>query len=70
MAWTQQDIDALKTAMKSGRKSLTTKHGDTLTQMEFRSLAEMRALLAEMEAEVNPASAEPRRTVAGFSRGL
>jgi hypothetical protein len=66
MAWTQTDIDRLKRAMASG--VLTSKHGDTL--LTFRSVAEMEKLLAQMEAEVNPSSAEPRRTVAGFSRGL
>ena len=66
MAWTQTDIDNIKSAMASGTKRL--KHGDT--EKEFASLAEMKALLAQMEAEVNPTTASPRRTVASFSNGL
>lgn len=70
MAWTQSDIDKLKAAMATGERAFTTKHGDTLIQKEFRSLAEMRELLAEMQGEVNADSVPPRRTVAGFDRGL
>ena len=64
MAWTQTQIDALKTAIASG--VLTIKHGETLTT--YRSLAEMRTALALMEAEVN--STRPSRTVAKFSQGF
>lgn len=66
MAWTQAQIDGLKTAIASG--VLTVKHGDTLTT--FRSLAEMKQVLRDMEAELAGNSSPPRRTVAGFSRGV
>ncbi|WP_217577338.1 phage head-tail joining protein [Mesorhizobium sp. GbtcB19] len=65
MAYTQTQIDALKNAIASG--VLTFKHGETLTT--YQSLSEMRKALREMEAEVG-GSVPPRRTVAGFDRGL
>ena len=64
MAWTQIQIDALKTAMSSG--VLTVKHGETLTT--FRSFKEMKALLDSMESELNGIG-RPRRTVAAFGNG-
>lgn len=48
MAWTQADIDALKTALKSG--VLTVRYKDR--QKTYRSLAEMTELLRMMENEV------------------
>lgn len=66
MAYTQSQIDSLKKAIASG--VLTVRHGDTSTT--FRSIGEMRRALADMEAEVNPTTQPPRRTVAGFSKGL
>ena len=66
MAYTQTQIDALKSAVASG--VLTVKHGDTLTT--YRSLAEMRTALSMMEAEVNPSTQSRRRTLVSFSRGL
>jgi hypothetical protein len=66
MAYTQAQIDALKRAIASG--VLIVRHGDE--QVTYRSLAEMRQALADMEGEVNPTTGPARRTVAGFSRGL
>ncbi|MBZ7921648.1 hypothetical protein LAC81_07620 [Ensifer adhaerens] len=66
MAYTQTQIDALKKAIASG--VLTVRHGDE--QVTYRSFSEMRQLLKDMEAEVNPSSQPSRRTVAGFTRGL
>jgi hypothetical protein len=66
MAYTQAQIDTMKRAIASG--VLIVRHGDE--QITYRSLAEMRRALADMEAEVNPSLQTPRRTVAGFSRGL
>jgi len=63
MAWTQSEIDALKAAIATG--VLTVRHGETLTT--YRSLSEMRALLAMMQGEVN---APTRRTVAKLTRGF
>jgi hypothetical protein len=48
MAYTQAQIDALKTSIASG--VLTVRHGEkTVT---YRSLAEMQELLSRMEADV------------------
>ncbi|NEI52705.1 hypothetical protein GR217_34365 [Rhizobium leguminosarum] len=66
MAYTQAQIDSLKKAIASG--VLIVRHGDE--QITYRSLAEMRRVLADMEGEVNPTVQTARRTVAGFSRGL
>jgi hypothetical protein len=59
MAWTQSQIDALKTAIASG--VLTVKHGETLTT--YRSLAEMKAALAMMTSDV---TTRTKSTVAAF----
>ncbi|TIN84344.1 hypothetical protein [Mesorhizobium sp.] len=64
--YTQGQLDAIKKAYASG--VLTVKHGDTLST--FRSLDEMERIINRMEAEVNGVGEPPRRTVAGFSRGL
>jgi hypothetical protein len=66
MAYTQTQITNLKAAIASG--VLTVRHGETFLQ--YQSLAEMRALLREMEASALGNSEAPRRTVAGFSSGL
>ncbi|UNJ22043.1 head-to-tail joining protein [Microcystis phage vB_MweS-yong2] len=59
MAWTQADIDALKAAMATGAKSAEFRSGDTSRRQEFRSLAEMQQLLAQMQAEVAGAARAP-----------
>ena len=67
MAWTQTDIDKLKSAMASG--VLTVRHGETSTT--FQSLADMQKQLERMEAEVNGATNVPRRrSVASYSGGF
>ena len=66
MAYTQAQIDTLKKAIASG--VLIVRHGDE--QVTYRSLAEMRRVLADMEGEVNPTVQPARRTVAGVTRGL
>lgn len=49
MAWTQADIDALKAAIASGRLRVTMGDRD----VQFRSLAEMKEILAMMQEEVD-----------------
>ncbi|HEV7344160.1 MAG TPA: hypothetical protein VGN60_00815 [Devosia sp.] len=64
MAWTQTDVDALKKAMQGGIKRVQYTSGS----VEYHSMAEMKALLKDMEREV--AGAAPvRRTVARFVSG-
>lgn len=59
MAYTQSDIDQLKTAIASGALEVQYPNG----RVRYRSLAEMRETLAIMEAEVSGSSTvTPRQT--------
>ena len=62
MSWTQADITALKTAM--GKGASMVRIGDE--QVQFRSVTEMRALLAQMEREVAGATAPSMQHYPGF----
>lgn len=53
MAFTQSDIDTLKTAMLSNVKSVTFADGRTV---QYRDIAEMKDVLAMAQADVNAAS--------------
>jgi hypothetical protein len=64
VAYTQADADKLRAAIATGAKRVRFQGHET----EFHSLDEMRRLLADIEREVNPASAPARRTVATFVR--
>lgn len=57
MAWTQTDVDALKAALATG--ALTVRYGETSTT--YRSLVEMREILAIMEREVAEDAGTTRR---------
>lgn len=65
MAWTQADIDKLKTAMAKGVKSVRYVSG----QVDYQSVDDMLKVLDVMENEVNPARKSQRR-VARFVRGF
>lgn len=52
MAWTQADIDALKSLIATGAQSISY-GGPPARSMTARSLDEMLQLLAMMEQEVN-----------------
>jgi hypothetical protein len=52
MAWTQDDIDALKSLIKTGAQSISY-GGPPARSMTARPLGEMLQLLAVMEREVN-----------------
>lgn len=52
MAWTQIDIDALKAAIATGVTSVSYA-GPPARSVSYRSLAEMQAVLAMMERDVN-----------------
>lgn len=64
MAWTHQDVDALKKAMKGGIKRVQYTSGS----VEYQSMADMEKLLKRMEREV-AGDAPVRRTVARFVSG-
>jgi hypothetical protein len=66
MAWTQQDVTALKTAIASGH--LLVRSGDR--NIQYRSLAEMKETLRLMEAELDgvPTGVVIGRNRAAFRR--
>lgn len=66
MAWTQAEIDKLKAAIASG--VLTVSYaGPPARSITYQSLAEMRNLLAEMEAST---STGPKYRLAATRKGL
>jgi hypothetical protein len=68
MAWTQTDIDKLKTAIAGGAVVQSMTFGDqTFT---FRSIAEMLQVLALMQQEVNAGTGSPQTyRLAATSKG-
>lgn len=68
MAWSQDDIDALKSLIKTGAQSVSY-GGPPARSMTARPLSEMLELLAVMEREVNPTTAVPYR-LASTKKGL
>jgi hypothetical protein len=63
MARTQDDIDALQAAIDTGARAVTYSDG---SQVEYRTLAEMRSILKEMKTEVS--GAKPVRAFRGSVR--
>jgi len=49
MAWTQADVDAIKSLMARGLRRGRMPNGE---EIEFHAIADMRAMLSMMEAEV------------------
>jgi len=64
MAWTQDDLDALKQARAAGVKRVKYSDG---SEVEYASFSDMKALQAEMENELSPA-AKPYRAFRGSPR--
>lgn len=60
MAYTQEDIDALKAAIATGATEVTFGSGPDRRTVIYRSLAEMRSILGDMLGEVAPAAQAPR----------
>jgi hypothetical protein len=56
MAYTQDDIDALKAAIATGAQKVTFGSGPDSRTVEYRSLDQMRSILADMMAEVAPST--------------
>lgn len=68
MAWTLTDIDTLKASIATGATKVRFADGREVT---YRSLADMRSTLADMEREVRgPSAARPNRIVAGYLSNL
>lgn len=66
MAYTQKDIDALKAAIATGATKVRFADNREVT---YRTLAEMRSVLAELAAEAL-GSTRPARFVAGYRSNL
>lgn len=64
-AYTQAQRDALANAIALGATVVVGDSG----RVEYRSLAEMRSLLAEMDRQLAPTTARPAVTFARFDRG-
>jgi hypothetical protein len=64
--WTQADIDTLKAACSQGILTVTYA-GPPERSITYQSLGAMRALLAEMTAQV---TGSPRYRLAATSKGL
>ncbi|MFZ5715765.1 MAG: phage head-tail joining protein [Bradyrhizobium sp.] len=60
MTYTQDDIAALTAAIATGASEVTFGSGPDRRTVVYRSLAEMRSLLAEMIVAVQPAAQAPR----------
>lgn len=60
MSWTQADIDTLRAAIATGARRVKFGAGPDARETEFRSLSDMRATLAMIEAEVAGAAPAPR----------
>lgn len=58
MAWTQADIDAIDTLLKSGAKSVRYASGGSMREMQFSSTDELIKLRALATQEVNATSAQ------------
>lgn len=68
MAWTQTDIAALKRAIKTGARRVEFGSGETRRVVEYRSLADMMQILADMEEEVAGSLAPARTAITQFER--
>ncbi len=65
VAYTQSQRDALANAIALGATVVVGDSG----RVEYRSLSEMRSLLAEMDRQLAPSAARPAVTFARFDRG-
>ena len=66
MAYSQKDIASLQRAIATGATKVRFADNREVT---YRTLAEMRSLLAEMQAEVS-GRVQPTRFVAGYRSNL
>ena len=67
--WTQADVDSLKAAVASGLLSVRY-DGPPSRMITYQSLAEMRALLSEMVADVAVAAGRSSYVLAATRKGL
>lgn len=64
--WTEEDRRAIKKAIASGSKKVQYKD----RQVEYRSLAELRGILREIEEELAGGKRPPRYIYPSHSKGL
>lgn len=67
--WTQDDIDSLKEAIKTGVLSVRY-DGPPARTIVYQSLAEMRKLLAEMVSQVGGPDKPPRYRLGATRKGV
>lgn len=67
--WTQDDIDALKAAIRTGVLSVSY-DGPPRRTLTYQSLAEMRSLLAAMVSEVSRATGGRAYTLGATKKGF
>jgi hypothetical protein len=68
MAYTQADLDAIKAAIATGALRVKFGSGPDSREVEYRSLSDMNATLAQIEAEVAPALRRFRTSIVQHSR--
>lgn len=68
MAWTQTDVDNLKTAIADGRGARSMSFGDQT--VVFNSIRDMLELLSVMQAEVDGATRSTRTRYGATSKGF
>lgn len=59
MSYTIDDLNKIKKAIATGARRVKFGSGDNAHETEFRSLAEMKAIVADIEQELSPASFSP-----------
>lgn len=70
MAWTQTDVDTLKSAI-AGAVMTVSYNGPPARTITYQNLTEMRSLLAEMIAQVEGAAGRRHRyRLAAFRKGV
>lgn len=69
VGWTQDDIDTLKDALKSGVLTVIY-DGPPKREITYQSLSSMRALLSEMVTEVAADAGRAPYRLASTSKGL
>ena len=68
MAWTQDDVDAIKAALATGARDVQYSDG---SRVSYRSEAEMMSIMKRMQAEVAGSSVTSVKTVRfGTSKGF
>jgi hypothetical protein len=68
MSYTQDDVDTLKAAIATGATKVRFGSGPDSREVTYRTLDQMRSILADMVAEVSPGPRFSPFSYAEFSR--